>query len=236
MSRTATRVILIALLGAALPYIAELYRDRTVDGGTWFTNGGLRLAGFHKATENPKPVPWIAADTRKTIVENDPLNPKGMQIRRARRAGESWPEYFREVYLWPYDAEHFNHIFATLNQDGRKVQFIANTVFAVDRNCYLVLRGDRPTIELMAKNVLLEKGNGSIPLVPNETRVLKSLIDDTWLGFVRFPRPDRSLKQIMSSFALYGRAGGVAEVLDEEAARRKFSVPRDVVEIIQQSH
>jgi hypothetical protein len=91
---------------------------------------------------------------RRHVIVNDPANPAGMQIRRARAKGEAWPDYFCAVYLWPYNGEHYNRIFTTLNQGGRRIQFIGN-------------------------------------------------------------------------------AGGVHEVLDEERARRQFSVIRDISEFIE---
>jgi hypothetical protein len=81
--------------------------------------------------------------------------------------------------------------------------------------------------------VVLENGRGSLKLEPVSVQLLKSITDDSLIGFVRFDRPEKSVTQIMSSFALYGRAGGVAEILDEEAARRKFAVLRDVVEFVE---
>jgi hypothetical protein len=181
-------------------------------------------------------IPAIAAAKRMNVVENDPQNPKGMQIRRARQKGELWPEYFREVYLWPYSSEHFNRMFTTLNQNGRKIQFIADTTFAAEGKWYVVLRGDQATVELMSQNIVLENGSGTVRLEPVGTRILPSLTDDTWIGCVAFAAAKEPVKQIMSSFALYARAGGVADVLDEDAARRRYAVLRDLVEFIERIH
>jgi hypothetical protein len=175
----------------------------------------------------------IAAQRRDAVV-NDPENPKGMQIRRARSAGESWPDYFCAVYLWPYNAEHYSRTFTTLNQNGRKIQFIGNTVFAADDRWYLVLRGTKEMVALMGRNVRLESGGpAGLRVAPLETILRADPAGDSWIGLVAFPKPERPGSSIMSSFALYGNAGGVHEVLDEEPARRRFSVIRDVTEFIE---
>ena len=212
MLKSPTSVLCLLALFAGVPSIAEAASSKSIS------------------------IPAVAAAKRMNVVENDPENPKGMQIRRARQKGESWPEYFREVYLWPYSSEHFNRMFTTLNQNGRKIQFIPDTTFAVEDRWYLVLRGDKTTIELMSRNVVLENGTGTVRLEPVDTQVLPSLTDDTWIGCVGFEAAKEPVKQIMSSFALYGRAGGVADVLDEEAARRRYAVLRDLVEFIERIH
>ncbi|HVZ64830.1 MAG TPA: hypothetical protein VG936_09685 [Lacunisphaera sp.] len=174
----------------------------------------------------------IAAQ-RYQVVVNDPANPTGLQIRRARRAGEEWPDYFTQVYLWPYRAEDYNQLFTTLNQNGRRVQFIAPSIFAVGDLWYLVLRGEKSTVEVMARNVSLDSGDRRLHLVPVRTDFRKCPTDESWLGLVAFPRPTPAPARIMSSFALFGNAGGVAEVLDEETARRRYAVLRDLAEIIE---
>jgi hypothetical protein len=171
---------------------------------------------------------------RRNVVVNDPANPKGMQIRRARNDGEPWPEYFCTVYLWPYNHEHYNRTFTTLNQNGRKVQFIGNDVFATDDRWYLVLRGTREMVTLMGRNVILETGGQTgVKLQPAETVLLPDPSGEGWVGLVAFTKPAQPVARIMSSFALFGNAGGVHEVLDEEAARRRYAVLRDIVEFIE---
>jgi hypothetical protein len=175
----------------------------------------------------------IAAQRRDAVV-NDPANPQGMQIRRARAANEEWPDYFCAVYLWPYNAEHYNRTFTTLNQGGRKIQFIGNPIFATGDRWYLVLRGNKEIVTLMSDKVVLESGGASrVRLVPAETLLREDPSGDAWIGLVGFQRPAQPGTTIMSSFALYGNAGGVHEVLDEEQARRRFAVIRDVTEFIE---
>ena len=185
--------------------------------------GGLRAA----------PAATAVAHERRNVVVNDPANPTGMQIRRARPADEPWPAYFCEVFLWPYSAEHYNRIFTTMNQHGRRVQFIGNTVFATGDRWYLVLRGTREMVDLMGKNVVLESGGHDLRLQPVETILREDPAGDAWVGLVAFARPARPLPRVMSSFGLYGNAGGVHEVRDEEQARRHFAVLRDLVEFIE---
>lgn len=180
------------------------------------------------------PTATEAALQRRGAVVNNPDNPQGMQIRRARAKHESWPEYFCAVYLWPYNAEHYNRTFTTLNQNGRKIQFVGNAVFEVDDRWYLILRGTPEMVALMAKQVTLDSGGpAGIKLTPVETLVREDPAGGAAVGLVAFPRPAQPMPRIMSSFALYGNAGGVHEVLDEEQARRKFAVIRDVVEFIE---
>jgi hypothetical protein len=175
----------------------------------------------------------IAAQRRDAVV-NDPANPKGMQIRRARAADEAWPDYFCAVYLWPYNAEHYNRTFTTLNQAGRKIQFIGNSVFATGDRWYLVLRGSKDMVTRMAGKVVLESGGpAGVRLAPVDVILREDPAGEAWVGLVAFPRPASPLATIMSSFALYGNAGGVHEVLDEEQARRRFAVIRDVTEFIE---
>ncbi|MFZ0790807.1 MAG: hypothetical protein WAM94_14450 [Chromatiaceae bacterium] len=160
-------------------------------------------------------------------------NPKGMKMRRARRSDEPWPQYFRKVLLWPYDKEHYNKVFITLDQGGHKVQFVPNIVFDVDGQWILVLRGDKGTVRLMGDNVILEAPRDHLVLRPGETSLIEDPREEAWLGFVIFPKPEPPVTEVMSSFALFGNAGGVAAVLDEDRVRReKFLVPRDVLDLI----
>ena len=174
------------------------------------------------------------AKHRADVIVNDPANPKGMQLRRARRSDEAWPEYFRTVYLWPYSDEHYNHVFATLNQNGLKVQFIGDVVFETDDKWYLVLRGSREMVEKMGTTVTLDAGGASgLQLKPVRTILLPDPDGQAWIGLVAFERPAKARPSIMSSFALFGRAGGVHAVLDEEQARHRFAVIRDINEAIE---
>lgn len=183
------------------------------------------------------PTATEAAGLRRAAVVNDPDNPRGMQIRRARLAGESWADYFCAAYLWPYDAEYYNQVFATLNQNGRRIQFIGNVVFATDDRWYLVLRGTKESVTLMARNVVLESGGpNGMRLGPVETIIRADPAGNAWIGLVGFSRPAQPVPSIMSSFALYGNAGGVHEVLNEDQARRRFSVIRDILESIERIH
>jgi hypothetical protein len=175
----------------------------------------------------------IAAQRRDAVV-NDPANPQGMQIRRARAANEPWPDYFCAVYLWPYNGEHYNRIFTTLNQGGRKIQFIGNSVFTTGDRWYLVLRGSKDMVTLMAGKVVLESGGpAGLRLAPIDLILREDPAGEAWIGLVAFSQPAQPVATIMSSFALYGNAGGVHEVLDEEQARRRFAVIRDVTEFIE---
>ena len=194
----------------------------------WVLFAGLACSVFAAPTATE-----VAVQRRGAVV-NDPDNPRGMQIRRARAKEEAWPDYFCAVYLWPYNAEHYNRTFTTLNQHGRKIQFIGNTLFATDDRWYLVLRGAPDLVALMAKNVTLDSGGpAGIKLAPVEILVREDPAGGAKIGLVAFSRPVQSPPRIMSSFALYGNAGGVHEVLDEEQARRKFAVIRDVTEFIE---
>jgi hypothetical protein len=193
----------------------------------------LAVPAIVGASDGASPDATAIAAQRSRVVVNDPANPAGLQIRRSRQAGEAWSDYFTQVYLWPYRAEDYNHLFTTLNQNGRRVQFIAPSIFAVGDEWYLVLRGEKSTVELMARNVSLDSGDHRIHLVPVRTDLRQCPTDDTWLGLVAFARPKPAPSRIMSSFALFGNAGGVAEVLDEETARRRYAVLRDLAEVIE---
>jgi hypothetical protein len=190
------------------------------------------IDGFTAAKDGPTATE--AAGQRLNVVVNDPANPKGMQIRRVRNAGEPWPDYFCTVYLWPYNHEHYNRTFTTLDQNSRRIQFIGNVVFATDDRWYLVLRGTKEMVTLMGRNVTLETGGrDGLKLHPIETLLRPDPAGEAWIGLVAFARPVQPTTRIMSSFSLFGNAGGVHEVLDEEAARRRFAVLRDVVEFIE---
>lgn len=192
----------------------------------------LLTTGFPATTEGRTATE--AAWQRRQVVGDDPANPTGMQIRRARQAGEPWPAYFAEVYLWPYSHEHYNRTFTTLNQNGRKVQFIGNVVFATEDRWYLALRGTKEMVTLMGRNVTLETGGrAGLKLPPVETLLLPDPAGEAWVGLVAFAKPAQPATSIMSSFALFGNAGGVHKILDEEAARRHFAVLRDITEFIE---
>jgi hypothetical protein len=49
---------------------------------------------------------------------------------------------------------------------------------------------------------------------------------------VRFAKPGKPFKRVMSSFHLFGNAGGVADVLTEEQVRQRYKVLRDIVDVI----
>jgi hypothetical protein len=171
---------------------------------------------------------------RRHVVVNDPANPKGMQIRRARADSEPWPAYFCEVYLWPYSQEHYNHIFTSMSQNGHRVQFIGNTVFASGDSWYLVLRGTKEEVALMARNIVLESGGpNGLKIQPQGVTLLPDPAGNAWVGLVTFAKPAQPVLRIMSSFALFGKGGGVHEVLDEEAARHRYAVIRDILEFIE---
>jgi hypothetical protein len=164
-------------------------------------------------------------------------HPKGMKMRRVRRIGEPWPEYFRKVILWPYDKEHYNKVFVTLNQGGRRVQFVPNVIFEVDGRWILVLRGDKGTVRLMGDNVILESPREQLVLRPGDILLAEDPQGEAWLGFVSFPKPEPAVTEVMSSFALFGNAGGVAAVLDEERiCREKFLVPREALDLLLEKH
>jgi hypothetical protein len=138
------------------------------------------------------------------------------RFRRLRKHDEQWSDYFCKVLLWPYDEYRYNGLFATLDQGGRKVQFISSMIFDVDNQWVLVLRGDWRTVSLMGENIILESPRDKIRLSPVKTVIVKNLTDETRLGFVIFPKPEQPVTEIMSSFALFGNAGGVASIVPEE--------------------
>ncbi len=178
-----------------------------------------------------------AADTRpgrslSGVVEKDPNSPRGMRLRRARRANEKWPDYFCEVLLWPYTKEHGNRLFTTLRQNGRTVQFIPDVIFEVENEWILVLKGDKATCLLMGNNLSLEPRNERISLRPTHTTTVKCPREKSWVAFVRFAKPGKPFKRVMSSFLLFGNAGGVADVLTEEQVRQRYKVLRDIVDVI----
>lgn len=138
------------------------------------------------------------------------------RFRRLRKHDEPWSDYFCKVLLWPYNEDRYNGLFTTLDQNGRKVQFISSMIFDVDNQWVLVLRGDGRTVSLMGENIILESLRDKIRLYPVKTIIVKNLTDETRLGFVIFPKPEQPITEIMSSFALFGNAGGVASIVPEE--------------------
>jgi len=200
----------------------------------WLAVGLLILTGAGAAVGANQPTATEAAARRRNVVVNNPDNPKGLQIRRVRQKNEAWPDYFCEVYLWPYSAEHYNHVFTTLNQNGNKVQFIADTIFASNDHWFLVLRGTKESGILMSRNLTLESGGpAGLKLHPVDTFLRPDPAGNAWIAVVAFATPAKPVARIQSSFPLFGGAGGVHDVLDEEAARRRYSVLRDIVEYIE---
>lgn len=169
---------------------------------------------------------------REQVIVNDPENPKGMQLRRPRQAGEPWPAYFRDVLLWPHTDESDNRLFTSMSQSGLTIQFIPETIFAVDGSQVLVLRGSREMVERMAQNVALDGVGVKARWWPYETLLLEDPRGAAWLGFVLFDLPDPPPERVMSSFALFGDAGGVADILDEEQVRQRYKVLRGLVDVI----
>jgi hypothetical protein len=171
---------------------------------------------------------------RDSVVLNDPRNPSGMQIRRARRTGEAWPDYFARVMLWPCDAETYQQYFFRLSSPAEKIEFLANTVFEVGDTWYLVVRGTKSDVEAARNAVRLETGDRKIQLSPRALELRRAPQDHTWLGFLAFAKPaGPNPPRIMSSFARFGNAGGVAEIVGEEEACRRFKVLRSLAELIE---
>ncbi|MBA4138105.1 MAG: hypothetical protein C0518_12385 [Opitutus sp.] len=166
------------------------------------------------------------------IAEIDPANPKGVRLRRARKAGEAWNAYFAEVFLWPYDREHYNRIFTTLNRDGRKVQFIADTLFLADGHLHLILRGQKDTMQSLVPGLTLHTGDGKIRLSPAGVTFVEDPAGGEEIGIVSFASPtNRELTQWQSAFAFYGQAGGVAQVRSEAEAAKHYAMLRDFAEV-----
>jgi hypothetical protein len=190
------------------------------------TSGFLRLSPASAGT------PARGSTAKADIVEKDPNNPKGLRIRRARRVGEDWTAYFCEVLLWPYTPEYYNHLFVTMKQQGRSLRFVPDVVFEVDEKWILVLQGDRATCALMGKQVSLKLVGAATSLRPTDLSCLECPHLDSWLGFVTFPKPRTSSRKVMSAFAPFGDAGGVADVLTEAQVRQRFKVLRDLEDVI----
>ena len=190
------------------------------------TPGLLRLSRASAGT------PARGSTAQADVVEKDPNNPKGLRLRRARRPGEDWMAYFCEVLLWPYTSEYYNHLFVTMKQRGRSLRFVPDVVFEVDEKWILVLQGDRATCTLMGKNVTLKALGAVTSLRPTDISCLECPHLDSWLGFVTFTRPRTSSRKVMSAFALFGDAGGVADVLTEAQVRQRFKVLRDLEDVI----
>ncbi len=173
-----------------------------------------------------------AVDTRdplgEVIVEN-PDNPGGYKMFRSRRAGEPWCEWFCRVFLWPRTKERCNHLFTTFNQNGRRVQFLPDLIFAAEGRWYLVLRGGEGICREMGRTVFLEPVGGGAAIQPaGEVERCAACPPDIFI--VPFNPPASKHERVMSAFPLFGNAGGVARVLDEEQVRRQHPVLRDWVE------
>lgn len=183
------------------------------------------VAGKSKPAAQTKP-PYSA------IAAIDPENPKGMRLRRARKPAEAWNDYFVEVFLWPYDREHYNRIFTTLNRDGRKVQFVADTLFLADGNLHLILRGEAATIRFLVPGLTLHTGDGKIRLSPRGVKFVSDPAGGAEIGIVSFTPPaNLELAQWQSAFAFYGNAGGVAQVRSEAEAAKHYGLLRDFAEV-----
>jgi hypothetical protein len=173
-----------------------------------------------------------ALDTRdplgEVIVEN-PDNPAGYKMLRPRRAGEPWCEWFCRVFLWPRTAERYNRLFTTFNQNGRRVQFLPDVIFAAEGRWYLVLRGEEGICREMGRTVFLEPVGGGPAIRPSgEVERCAACPPDIFI--VPFAPPALAYERVMSAFPLFGDAGGVAQVLDEAQVRQKHPVLRDWVE------
>lgn len=195
---------------------------------------------------------------RSEVIIDDPANPGGMQLRRARAPGEPWLVWFQDVLLWPYTARHYNTFYATLDLNGRRLQFIPNVVFEVEGEWILVVRGAPNEVEAAAKRVRLDGLERRFSLRPSRSLVLDDREDGAWLGFIFYTPPsplpppishassdgdgapgeNASMHsvplRVMSSFEDFQDAGGVAEILDEEAVRLRYKVLRDPVDVILQ--
>ena len=190
------------------------------------------MPGLVRLSQASAGTPTRGSTAKADIVEKDPNDPKGLRIRRARRTGEEWTAYFCEVLLWPYTSEYYNHLFVTMRQQGRSVRFVPDVVFEVDEKWILVLQGDRATCALMGKNVTLKAVGEATLLRPADIACLECPHLDSWLGFVTFARPRTTTRKVMSAFALFGDAGGVADVLTEAQVRQRFKVLRDLEDVI----
>lgn len=173
-----------------------------------------------------------AVDTRgplgEVIIEN-PDNPGGYKMFRPRRGNEPWCEWFCRVFLWPRTAERYNHLFTTFNQNGRRVQFLPDIVFAAEGRWYLVLRGEEGICREMGRTVFLEPVGGG-PVIRPAGGVERCAVCPSDIFIVPFDPPARADERVMSSFPLFGNAGGVAQVLDEAQVQKNNPVLRDWVE------
>jgi hypothetical protein len=78
------------------------------------------------------------------------------RLRRAGNPDEDWFPYFCEVFLWPYNKERLDHLFITMEQDGKTVQSIPNILYEFEGDWILVLRGDDQMLKQMAEEVYLD--------------------------------------------------------------------------------
>lgn len=166
------------------------------------------------------------------VVMDDPENPDGYRLRRARNPGENWFPYFCEVFLWPYNDERLDHLFITMNQNGNMVQFIPDVVYEVEGDWILVLRGEEQMLNQMAQEVYLDFVGQDIRLKPNPAQAQKHPDCPPDIAFVVFTDPPEPAGKVMSGFPLFQHAGGVAEVRSEEQARQQDKVLRDIVDVI----
>jgi len=173
-----------------------------------------------------------AVDTRdplgEAVIEN-PDNPGGYKMFRPRGADEPWCEWFCRVFLWPRTAERYNHLFTTFNQNGRRVQFLPDIVFAAEGRWYLVLRGEEGICREMGRTVYLDPVGGG-PAIRPAGGVERCEACPADVFIVPFDPPARTYERVMSAFPLFGNAGGVAQVLDETQVRENNPVLRDWVE------
>jgi hypothetical protein len=169
---------------------------------------------------------------RSEVIVKNPDNPKGMPLRRARHPGEAWTDYFQNVLLWPHTADYDNRLFTSMSQNGLRIAFIPETIFAVDGELILVLRGNREMVAKMSTAVFLDGIGQRIRLAPVRTKIIEDPRGDAWLGLVYFEPPEPLPERMMSSFALFGDAGGVADILNEEQVRRRYAVLRDLADVI----
>ena len=177
------------------------------------------------------PTPTLPPDPVDVVVD-DPENPGGYRLRRARRSGEDWFPYFCEVFLWPYNEERLDHLFITMEQNGQTVQFIPDILYEVEGDWILVLRGDDQMLKHMAEEVYLDIVGQNIRLKPSPAQAYQHPACPSDIAFVVFANPPEPSSKVMSGFPLFQHAGGVAAVLDEEEARQQDKVLRDIVDVI----
>jgi len=165
----------------------------------------------------------------EVLVEN-PADPGGYKLLRPRRAGEEWRAWFCRVFLWPHTEERYNHLFTTFSQNGRSAQFIPDEIYAAEGRWWLVLRGDPQVVGEMAAGVYLEPVEGRGVLRPTDGRAERCVACPPDIAFVAFTPPSEGSRRMMSAFPLFGNAGGVADVVDEEELRQRHPQLRDWVE------